>query len=82
MNLHKIIKMFKISQKKINPFLFNSILFVCLFLSIQNSDSKNKVFFLDYESVEIPVSFIVGSSFIFGSFYSNILIPLISTKNE
>tara|TARA_A100001388_G_scaffold178067_1_gene133259 strand:- start:1880 stop:2128 length:249 start_codon:yes stop_codon:yes gene_type:complete len=82
MNLHKIIKMFKISQKKINPFLFNSILFVFLFLSIQNSDSKNKVFFLDYESVEIPVSFIVGSSFIFGSFYSNILIPLISTKNE
>ena len=82
MNLHKIIKMFKISQKKINPFLFNAILFVFLFLSIQNSDSKNKVFFLDYESVEIPVSFIVGSSFIFGSFYSNILIPLISTKNE
>ncbi len=74
--------MFKIIQKYINPFFFNSILFVFLFLAIQNSNNKQKVFFLNYESVEIPVSFIVGSSFIFGSFYSNILISLISKKNE
>ena len=74
--------MFKIILRNINPFFFNSILFVFLFLAIQNSNNKQKVFFLNYESVEIPVSFIVGSSFIFGSFYSNILIPLISKKNE
>ena len=74
--------MFKIILRNINPFFFNSILFVFLFLAIQNSNNKQKVFFLNYESVEIPVSFIVGSSFIFGSFCSNVLISLISKKNE
>ena len=74
--------MFKIILRSINPFFFNSILFVFLFLAIQNSNNKQKVFFLNYESVEIPVSFIVGSGFIFGSLYSNILISLISKKNE
>ena len=72
--------MFKIIQRDINPFLFNVILFVFLFLSIQNSTNKQKVIFLNYKSVEIPLSFIVGSSFIFGSFSSNILITLISKK--
>ena len=72
--------MFKIIKKDINPFLLNIILFVFLFLSIQNSTNKQKVIFLNYESVEIPLSFIVGSSFIFGSFSSNILISLISKK--
>ena len=72
--------MFKIIKKNINPFLLNIILFVFLFLSIQNSTNKQKVIFLNYKSVEIPLSFIVGSSFIFGSFSSNILISLISKK--
>ena len=72
--------MFGIFQRKINPYLFNLILFIFLFLSIQNSSNKQKVFFLKYKSVEIPISFIVGSSFIFGSFSSNILISLISKK--
>ena len=74
--------MLKIIPSNLNPFLFNSILFVFLFLGIQNSDNKQKVFFLNYESVEVPVSFIVGSSFILGSLYSNLLISLISTKNK
>ena len=72
--------MFRIFQRKINPYLFNLILLIFLFLSIQNSSNKQKVFFLNYKSVEIPLSFIVGSSFIFGSFSSNILFSLISTK--
>jgi len=74
--------MFKIIPSNLNPFLFNSILFVFLFLGIQNSNNKQKVFFLNYESVEVPVSFIVGSSFILGSLYSNLLIALISTKDK
>jgi len=72
--------MFKMIQRNINPFLFNILLFVFLFLSIQNSTNKQKVLFLNYKSVEIPLSFIIGSSFIFGSFSSNILISLISKK--
>ena len=72
--------MFKIIQRSINPFLFNIMLFVFLFLSIQNSTNKQKIFFLNYKSIEIPLSFIVGSSFIFGSISSTILISLISEK--
>ena len=68
--------------RNINPFLFHSILFVFLFIGIQNSNNKENVFFLKYESVKVPVSFIVGSSFIFGSLYSNILISLFSDKNK
>ena len=68
--------------RNINPFLFNSILFVFLFIGIQNSNNKENVYFLKYESIKVPVSFIVGSSFIFGSLYSNILISLFSDKNK
>ena len=34
---------------------------------IQNSSKKGKVDFLIEESIELPISFIVGSSFILGS---------------
>ncbi len=74
--------MLRIFFRNINPLLFNLILFVFLFIGIQNSNNKKNVFFLKYESVEVPVSFIAGSSFIFGSLYSNILISLFSNKNE
>ena len=74
--------MLKFIFRYINPLLFNSILFVFLFIGIQNSNNKENVFFLKYESVKVPVSFIVGSSFIFGSLYSNILISLFSDKNK
>ena len=46
--------------------IFNSCLFVVLFIGIQNSSDKNKVDFLIDETIELPISFIVGS--IFGSF--------------
>ena len=46
--------------------IFNSCLFVILFIGIQNSSDKNKVDFLIDETIELPISFIVGS--IFGSF--------------
>ena len=47
--------------------IFNSCLFLLLFIGIQNSSNKGKVDFLINETIELPVSFIVGSSFIFGS---------------
>ena len=39
-----------------------------LVIGIQNTSSKSRVNFLTYESVELPISFIVGFSFISGSF--------------
>ena len=54
--------------------IFNSCLFVILFLAIQNSSNKHKVDLLINETIELPISFIVGSSFILGSILGNILV--------
>ena len=47
--------------------IFNSCLFLILFIGIQNSSNKTKVDLLINETIELPISFIVGSSFILGS---------------
>ncbi len=47
--------------------LLNSSLLIMLVIGIQNTSSKSKVSFLKYESVELPISFIFGLSFISGS---------------
>ena len=53
--------------------IFNSCLFALLFIGIQNSSNKRKVDFLINETIELPISFIVGSSFILGSLFGNLL---------
>ena len=47
--------------------IFNFCLFTLLFIGIQNSSNKRKVDFLINETIELPISFLVGSSFILGS---------------
>ena len=47
--------------------IFNSCLFAILFIGIQNSSNKSKVDFLINQTIELPISFVVGSSFIAGS---------------
>ena len=47
--------------------ILNSCFFMLLFIGIQNSSNKSKVDFLIEETIELPISFIVGSSFILGS---------------
>ena len=47
--------------------IFNSCLFALLFIGIQNSSNKSKVNLLIDETIELPISFIVGSCFILGS---------------
>ena len=54
--------------------IFNSCLFILLFLGIQNSSNKGKVDFLIDESIELPISFIVGSSFILGSIFGSFIV--------
>ena len=54
--------------------IFNSCLFLALFIGIQNSSNKSKVDLLIDETIELPISFIVGSSFIFGSLIGNLLV--------
>ena len=54
--------------------IFNSCLFVLLFIGIQNSSSKSKVNLLIEKTIELPISFIAGSSFILGSILGSFLI--------
>ena len=54
--------------------IFNSCLFVVLFIGIQNSTNKNKVDLLVDETIELPISFVVGSSFILGSIFGSFLV--------
>ncbi len=54
--------------------IFNTCLFIVLFIGIQNSSNKNKVNLLIDETIELPISFIVGSSFILGSIFGSSLV--------
>ena len=60
--------------------IFNSCLFLILFIGIQNSSNKSKVDLLIDETIELPISFIVGSSFILGSIFGSFLV--LGMKNE
>ena len=52
---------------------FNISLFFLLMLGIQNSTDKKKVNLIVGETVILPISFIVGISFIAGTLTGNIL---------
>ena len=60
-------------KKLLNSAIFNSCLFVLLFIGIQNSSNKSKVDFLINETIELPISFLVGSSFIVGSIFGSFI---------
>ncbi len=56
-----------IFKKIIFTLTFNSCLFLLLIIGIQNSSKKSSVNFLINETVKLPISFIIGSSFVGGS---------------
>ena len=60
-------------KKLLHSAIFNSCLFVLLFIGIQNSSNKRKVDFLIDETIELPISFIAGSSFILGSILGSVI---------
>ncbi len=63
---------------KFKNFLFNAtfniFLFLFLLIGIQNSSNKSKVNFLVNETIELPVSFIIGTSFISGSILGGLIL--------
>ncbi len=73
--------MYLILKKTIFTFIFNSCLFFLLFIGIQNSSQKNKVNFLIDKTVKLPISFIIGSSFIGGSLVGSFLTMDLGNKN-
>ena len=52
---------------------FNLSLFLLLMIGIQNSSSKKKVNLILGETITLPISFIVGVSFISGSLTGSLI---------
>tara|TARA_B100001989_G_scaffold209503_1_gene158608 strand:- start:176 stop:400 length:225 start_codon:yes stop_codon:yes gene_type:complete len=61
---------------------FNACLFLLLMIGIQNSNREIKVNFLINETVKLPISFIIGSSFIGGSIIGSFLNLNLTKKRE
>tara|TARA_Y100000589_G_C27109687_1_gene611670 strand:- start:645 stop:878 length:234 start_codon:yes stop_codon:yes gene_type:complete len=62
--------------------ILNSTLFLMLVIGIQNSSNKTKVDLMINKTVDLPLSFILGMSFISGSLTGNILSLINSYKNK
>ena len=60
----------------------NSALFLLLIIGIQNSSNKSKVKLLIGESVNLPISFIIGISFISGSVSGSLLTINLNNQRE
>lgn len=61
-------------------YLVNFILLCLIFLGVQNANQKSKIYFLSTKSVDLPIGFIVGASFIIGSTIGSS--TLLLTKNN
>ena len=69
-------------KKTVFATTFNTCLFLLLMIGIQNSSNKSKVNFLINETVKLPISFIVGSSFIGGSLIGSLITTNLIKKNK
>ena len=71
-----------ILKKSLFTLIFNFSLFLILMIGIQNSYSKKKVNLIIGETVNLPISFIVGISFIGGSITASLLETYIRKKDS
>ena len=71
-----------IFKKIIFALTFNSCLFLLLIIGIQNSSNKSKVKFYVNKTVKLPISFIIGSSFIGGSLIGSLIQINFREKND
>ena len=62
-----------IFKKFVFSIIFNSSLFILLIIGIQNSENKSKMNFIVEETINLPISFIIGSSFIAGSIAGSLI---------
>ena len=70
-------------KKVLFSITLNSGLFLLLLIGIQNSSHKTKLNILIGETVSLPISFIIGMSFISGSISGSLLtIDFKSNNNE
>ena len=69
-------------KKIIFNFLFNISLFILLMISIQNSFQKRQVKLLFLETINLPISFIIGTSFISGNLLGSFISELITNNSD
>jgi len=74
--------MTKFVISNISSVLINLFFFIFLLIGIQNSYERNKIKFLNYESAAMPISFILGTSFITGSLLGNFILSVIKIDNK
>tara|TARA_Y100000589_G_scaffold320719_1_gene350951 strand:+ start:22 stop:249 length:228 start_codon:yes stop_codon:yes gene_type:complete len=60
-------------KKLLFTITLNSTLFLLLMIGIQNSSNKSRVKLIIGETISLPISFIVGISFISGSISGSLL---------
>ena len=60
-------------KKLFFSFTLNSVLSLMLIIGIQNSENKNKIDLIIGKTINLPISFIVGVSFISGSIMGSLL---------
>ena len=65
--------MLPLLKKFVFTITFNLSLFLILMIGIQNSSSQKKVNLIVGESVKLPISFIIGVSFLGGSLVGSLL---------
>ena len=65
--------MLALTKKILFTIILNSTLFIILIIGIQNSSNKSRVKLILGESISLPISFIIGISFITGSISGNLL---------
>ena len=69
-------------KKIIFALTFNSCLFLLLVIGIQNSSNKSRVNLYINQTVKLPISFIIGSSFIGGSLIGSLIQINFREKND
>ena len=69
-------------KKILFVFTFNISLFLILMLGIQNSSNSKKVNLIQSQTVNLPISFIIGISFITGNLTGSILNSFFDKKTQ
>ena len=75
------IKIYSPIKKLLFTLIFNITLFLVLIMAIQNSSRKGKINLILNETVNLPVSFIIGISFLSGSITGGLLSSYLDNKN-
>ena len=66
----------------IHSLLINTFLLFFLLFAIQNSQEKKVTKIFNRETIELPVSFILGTSFVAGSLSGGLIFSILSFKNK